>query len=76
MNSYEKNRKNAIALSKLNIGDRVSVIATGDTGVVTKKIKYDRKTQKISTCAVDLYIMQHINPRYPVLAGMKTASAH
>ena len=45
MNSYYKNKTNAFALLELNIGDKVRVIATGETGVITKKVKYNRGHQ-------------------------------
>lgn len=40
---YEKNKMNAISLSLLSLGSRVEVIKTGEFGIVTKIIKYNRE---------------------------------
>lgn len=42
MNSrdYKKNKNNAMALSKLHVGNRVKVVKTNETGVITKIIAY------------------------------------
>lgn len=44
MNSrdYKKNKNNAMALSKLHVGNRVKVVKTNETGVITKIIAYNR----------------------------------
>lgn len=49
VSDYEKNKDNAIKAKALKIGDRVKVIATGQTGTVTKKIEYDRKNHNVSS---------------------------
>lgn len=40
--TLKKNRKNSVLASKLNIGDRVEVIKTGETGVIIRKTPYPR----------------------------------
>lgn len=42
----KKNQNNAILANKIEIGRRVMVKRTGETGVVTKIVKYDRDNQK------------------------------
>lgn len=39
---YNKNQNNAILAKQMKIGDKVMVIRTGETGVVTKIVEYNR----------------------------------
>lgn len=44
--NYNKNWNNAFLARKIKIGNRVMVIRTGETGIVTKIVKYDRDNDK------------------------------
>lgn len=43
---YNKNQNNAVLAKQMKIGDRVVVIRTGETGVVTKIVEYNRVNGK------------------------------
>ena len=56
MNSYYKNARNVITVSELDIGDEVSVISAGETGVITKKLNMTESTRII---IVNMVILQY-----------------
>lgn len=43
---YNKNQNNAVLVKQMKIGDKVMVIRTGETGVVTKIVEYNRNDGK------------------------------
>lgn len=43
---YNKNQNNAVLAKQMKTGDRVVVIRTGETGVVSKIVEYNRDNGK------------------------------